>query len=479
MRRLLAVLLATALAASRARRAARSSTPAGRRATTRDVQDRSIEIPTVLGRGTDAGDGRPISPTSCKAAGFAGRRHHDHALRQGARHRRRQDRGADRPLARRASRRQEADPADGAHGRGRGQARGLEVRPVQVIEKDGYFYGRGTSDNEAGRGRHHRGADQAQGSGFKPKRDIIVCFTGDEETKGNGARSGATEWRDAARRRICAQRRWRRRRLHRGRARARLRACRPPRRPSSPITSPRATRAATAVRPRPDNAIYDLPHALERLEAIASRRCSTRPRAPISPSAPSRRTGALGEAMRAWLANPNDGAAADAIEASELEVGMTRTRCVATMLEGGHADNALPQLAQATVNCRIMPGVDPKTVEAELQDGRRPEVEVTPFANQGRSRRPRRCAPTWSRPITEAVRRTHGADVQIIPQMSTGATDGALFPRRRDPGLRGRRHLGHFARRRARPRPRRAAAGQGALRQCPALGISGADARRG
>jgi acetylornithine deacetylase/succinyl-diaminopimelate desuccinylase-like protein len=68
---------------------------------------------------------------------------------------------------------------------------------------------------------------------------------------------------------------------------------------------------------------------------------------------------ALAAAMRAWLANPNDGAAADAIEASELEAGSTRTRCVATRLEGGHADNALPQRAVATVNCRIFPGEDP------------------------------------------------------------------------------------------------------------------------
>ena len=94
--------------------------------------------------------------------------------------------------------------------------------------------------------------------------------------------------------------------------------------------------------------------------------------------------GALGEAMRAWLANPNDGKAADAIEANELETGITRTRCVATMLEGGHAQNALPQTARATVNCRIMPGVDPKTIEAELKTVAGAGVEVTPFDNQGR-----------------------------------------------------------------------------------------------
>src|SRR5437764_9676612 len=82
--------------------------------------------------------------------------------------------------------------------------------------------------------------------------------------------------------------------------------------------------------------------------------------------------------MRAWLANPRNGAAADIVEANPIDVGLTRTRCVATMLKGGHADNALPQSATATVNCRIMPGVEPKDVQAELQAAVGPKVEVVP-----------------------------------------------------------------------------------------------------
>ena len=89
----------------------------------------------------------------------------------------------------------------------------------------------------------------------------------------------------------------------------------------------------------------------------------------------------LGQAIRRWLANPNDGAAADIVEASPIDVGLTRTRCVATMLKGGHADNALPQSAQATVNCRIIPGVEPKEVQAELQAMAGPKVEVMPDPN--------------------------------------------------------------------------------------------------
>ena len=71
--------------------------------------------------------------------------------------------------------------------------------------------------------------------------------------------------------------------------------------------------------------------------------------------------------MRAWLKNPADGKAADVIEADESEVGLTRTRCVATRLFGGHADNALPQLATATINCRMLPDEKPEEVKAAMR----------------------------------------------------------------------------------------------------------------
>src|SRR6185295_13899073 len=87
----------------------------------------------------------------------------------------------------------------------------------------------------------------------------------------------------------------------------------------------------------------------------------------------------LAAAINRWLANENDGEAADLIEASETEVGLTRTRCVATRLEGGHADNALPQLARATVNCRMFPGTDPASMLATLRQlGAADHVAVEP-----------------------------------------------------------------------------------------------------
>jgi len=129
--------------------------------------------------------------------------------------------------------------------------------------------------------------------------------------------------------------------------------------------------------------------------------------------------------MRRWLADEKDGVAADIIEADPLEVAMTRTRCVATRLEGGHADNALPQTAKALVNCRIFPGVAAKDVESELQQLAGPQVQVAPYGVSDPSP-PSPLRPDVIKAYTDSVHKRHPG-VEIVPQMSTGATDGLFF----------------------------------------------------
>ncbi len=130
--------------------------------------------------------------------------------------------------------------------------------------------------------------------------------------------------------------------------------------------------------------------------------------------------------MRAWLKNPADGKAADVIEADEGEVALTRTRCVATRLFGGHADNALPQLATAMINCRIMPGVDPNAIKAELEKiAADPGVVVTRNDDYVASlASPLR--PDVVKAFTESVRARHPG-APILPEMSTGASDARPF----------------------------------------------------
>lgn len=297
--------------------------------------------------------------------------------------------------------------------------------PFKMVEKDGYYYGRGTSDDKMGVVAVTAALLKLKAEGFKPKRDIVVLFTGDEETVGKGAQLGATEWRQWTDAEYA---------LNADAGGGSFT------RDGRPLGFGIQTAEKTfqtyvfsvrnpgghSSRPRPDNAIYELATALKKLEAHRfTPELNETTRAYFTERA-KQETGELGEAMRRWVANPNDGAAADAIEANELEVGLTRTRCVATMLSGGHADNALPQLAEAKVNCRIMPGVQPAAIEAELKQVVGPNVEVRPDADLGR--------PTPASPLRADVLGAYRAAVAarhpgspIIPQMSTGATDGLEF----------------------------------------------------
>ena len=298
--------------------------------------------------------------------------------------------------------------------------------PFAFIEKEGYFYGRGTSDDKQGVVATTAALIKLREAGFRPTRDLILFFTGDEETEGNGARLGASEWRplldaeyalnaDAGGGAYTIEGRS----LGFGLQTAEKIF------QSYHFTA--SNRGGHSSRPRPDNAIYDLAAALQRLAGHRFTPMLNETTRAYFTERAQQETGALGNSMRAWLANEADDKAADAIEANELETGITRTRCVATMLDGGHAQNALPQTARATVNCRIMPGVDPRTIEAELKAVAGRGIEVTPFANQGKITQASPLRADVVKAYGDAVRHTHGEATQIIPQMSTGATDGLYF----------------------------------------------------
>ncbi len=299
--------------------------------------------------------------------------------------------------------------------------------PFEFREEDGYFYGRGTSDMKNGIVATSLAVIKLKQSGFRPNRDIILFFTGDEETAGVGATKGAVEWRTLTDAEFglnadggCAGYDNNGRPLGCGISMAE--------KTFQTYFFTAHNRGGHSSRPRPDNAIYDLADAMKALEVHRfTPMLNETSRAFFTERAKDEK-GKLGDAMRRWLANEQDGEAADIIEADPLEVGHTRTRCVATMLQGGHADNALPQMAQATVNCRIMPGIDPKTVQVELQQLAGPKIEIIPDPNFPG-------VPTPASPlrgdiigaVTSAIRSIHGPGMRIIPLMSTGASDGSFF----------------------------------------------------
>ena len=157
-----------------------------------------IDMPTVIGRHNVPAMAQYVAD-QFKAAGFPDGRRPRHALS----HRQRDDgrrrhRGADRPLARGG----QADQAKPILLMGHMDV--VEAKredwsttdPFVMIEKDGYYYGRGTIDMKDGIVAITQAMIDLKAAGFKPKRDIVVLFTGDEETNGIGATKGATEWLD-------------------------------------------------------------------------------------------------------------------------------------------------------------------------------------------------------------------------------------------------------------------------------------------
>ncbi len=298
--------------------------------------------------------------------------------------------------------------------------------PFVLTEKDGYYYGRGTIDMKNGITAITRAMIDLKGAGFKPRRDIVVLFTGDEETNGIGADKGASEWRELL-----------------GNPEFGLNAdgggggFTPDKRPVgfamqtaektfAGYTLTVRNRGGHSSKPRKDNAIYSLAHALDKIEAYRFEPMLSETTRAYFTAREKMEKGPLGNAMRAWLTNPKDGAAADAVEADENEVGLTRTRCVPTRLFAGHADNALPQLATAMINCRIFPGVDPNGVKAELERiVADPEIVVSRNdAYVASLASPLR--PDVTAAFTNAVHALHPA-VAIFPQMSTGASDARPF----------------------------------------------------
>jgi acetylornithine deacetylase/succinyl-diaminopimelate desuccinylase-like protein len=297
--------------------------------------------------------------------------------------------------------------------------------PFTLGETDGYFYGRGTIDMKHGVTAVTTALLRLRAEGFEPNRDIIVLFTGDEETGGAGAEHGSGEWLDASTIDFALN-------ADAGGgaflADGRLLGfgIQTAEKIYQSFTLTATNPGGHSSRPRPDNAIYALAHTLDRLEHFRfephlneTTRAYFRHRTETaSPQ--------LAAAINRWLANENDAQAADFIEASDTEVGLTRTRCVATRLQGGHADNALPQLARATVNCRMFPGTDPATVLATLRGlGEADHVAVEPIEP---------AHPTDASPLREDVVGAYTAAVRarhpgaaITPDMSTGATDGLYF----------------------------------------------------
>lgn len=407
------LLLAVLLAATSSTALAQPAEPA-RRAAERALFEKIVEIPTVAGRTAEFGRLTTLLKAEFIKAGITNVivKDHDNTQTLIARWPAAKPSGKKPILLMAHMDVVEAKAAD------------WKNPPFEFREKDGYYLGRGTNDNKADLTGVLLALQDLRRSGFQPSRDIIVLFTGDEETTGNGARRAVSEWRalidaeyalnaDAGGGAIYKD------------GRVDGFAIQIAEKTYADYKLLATNRGGHSSAPRPDNAIYALAGALK---AIESHRflpmVNEATRAQFQRLAENDK-GRLGELVTNWLSDPTNRERADQVEA--MLPGYTRTRCVATMVSGGHAPNALPQRAEANVNCRIFPGVKIETVRAQLQSLAGPDVTVTVVEG---STTPETDPTPLRTDIVDAFKAALGPrfpNAPVMPMMSAGATDGAFI----------------------------------------------------
>ncbi|HKG92932.1 MAG TPA: M20/M25/M40 family metallo-hydrolase [Gemmatimonadaceae bacterium] len=303
--------------------------------------------------------------------------------------------------------------------------------PFVLREENGYFLGRGTADDKAMAAVFVANLLRYRQEGWVPTRDIILALTADEESgDGNGAAYLSETHRDLIDAAYA---------INEGSDEARG----PDGKPlylglqAAEKLAVNYTLTATnpgghSSQPRPDNAIYQLAHALERLEAYTF---------PVALNPVSRayleqtakvESPAMAAAMRTVLTNPTDAAALSVLSQSVTYRTAIRTTCVATRLEGGHAYNALPQRASANVNCRVVPTSTPDEVRDQIARvvGDTGVKVVFTFPRSSYDSGPRRPVDPVDPELLSAVTsisKSMWGNVPVIPMMSMWATDGAIL----------------------------------------------------
>lgn len=294
--------------------------------------------------------------------------------------------------------------------------------PFTMVEENGYLFGRGVTDNKFGMVMMVETLIRLKQEGFTPNRDLILALSGDEETQmattmvlaealegadivlnsdgGGGAldESGApvAYYLQGAEKTYADY--------------------------TVTFTNP----GGHSSLPRKDNAIYDLAKAALNISNYEFPVMSSEITLESFRQAGLKTEGELGKAMRDFAANPKNKKAAQILSERPEYVGQLRTTCVATLLDGGHAPNALPQRAEMNVNCRIFPGVAPDEVQATLVkviDNPDATIELADPVHYSDAS-PLRDDVVAA--LRKAVDRRY-PDLPIVPEMSAGASDSLHF----------------------------------------------------
>ncbi len=294
--------------------------------------------------------------------------------------------------------------------------------PFTLTEADGFLFGRGVDDNKFGLSVLVAVLGDLRQQGYKPARDVLLAVSGDEETTMESTRVLAERLRGA----------WL---VINGDMGAN---------PIGPDGKPQAALVQAAEKtygtftltvtnpgghssmPREDNAIYQLAAALIRIGAhrfpIAMHEITKAYLQGVAPRAEP----AMRAALERLVAGASDAATLATVTSNTEYNAILRTTCVATMLGGGHAENALPQRATATVNCRILPGTDPLAVMQELKTvAAEPALTIAPAAEISSSPASPLRADVFAA-IGKAIDTQH-TGLPLLPYMSAGATDNKFY----------------------------------------------------
>jgi acetylornithine deacetylase/succinyl-diaminopimelate desuccinylase-like protein len=304
--------------------------------------------------------------------------------------------------------------------------------PFQFIEKDGYFYGRGTTDMKDGDAIMSATLIRMKKEGYVPSRDIILALTADEE----GGTSNGVDWliknhRDLIEAEFVLN--------HDGggvlaeNGKATMMEVDATEKLYGDFVLTATNPGGHSSLPRPENAIYELAAALTRIanyqfpyELNSITRESYQRQARIA-------TGQRAADIAGMLKNPPDMEAVARLSKDPIDNSTLHTTCVATRLSGGHANNALPQMAQANINCRIEPGHSLEEIRATLEKVvNDPKVKVQFRENDNKlmdrgSDRHSYVPPPPRKEVFDPLDKVVAEmwpGIPVLPVMSTGASDG-------------------------------------------------------
>ncbi|WP_085810855.1 M20/M25/M40 family metallo-hydrolase [Sphingomonas sp. TZW2008] len=295
--------------------------------------------------------------------------------------------------------------------------------PYVPTEKDGYIYGRGSTDNKAGVTALVASFIRLKKAGFMPERDLLLAFSGDEESGMMTTRAltkhplvARAEYAlnsDAGSGQIGAD----------GKYRFNIQAAE---KTYANFAIAAKNSGGHSSAPRADNAIYDLARALVKLEGL---------RFPVEFNEITRimvadmakeKGGELGQALTTLAADPTNAAARAVAEKYPHDANILWTTCVATMLQAGNAPNALPQNATANVNCRIFPGTNVEAVRSKIAETIGNDKIAVSLVGEGVASPVSPVNPALFARLQKAMDATYPG-VTLKPSMSSGGTDGREF----------------------------------------------------